>query len=175
MPTSPTGRRNKRLKTPRPFTLIEITAVIAVMAIAAGIAVAAFLGESPAQHVERAAAGFETFCARVRYDAMEKSADRMVCFDPESSCFYAADADGETPSTVKDAGLLRWHLPDGIEFDPASDAAGELFRFYASGAASGTKELIFSAGELRRRFRVSCLTGTLRSERINADGEAVSP
>ncbi len=92
------GQRNMFARKIRFFTLLELIVVISVMLLVLGLAVSSFRGESPARLLERSTLEFESFCAAVRYQAMEKGEDRIVVFDPEARVFrmrIPASADGE--------------------------------------------------------------------------------
>ena len=80
------GQRNTPSRI-RGFTLLELIVVISVMLLVLGLAVTSFRGESPARLLERSTLEFESFCAAVRYQAMEKGEDRIVVFVPETRVF----------------------------------------------------------------------------------------
>ncbi|MBS1369943.1 MAG: type II secretion system protein [Lentisphaeria bacterium] len=153
-----------------PFTLLELVVVIAIIAITTTLAVSAFRGESPAQKLNNSALGFESWCARVRYVAMENGADRVIAFKPDERLFTAMDPgldpDAVQPGDEKPA--LEWKLPDEFELDSetlnaeaAEDGAIEVFRFFSDGSANASREFILKYRKLQRRFRVSPLTGML--------------
>lgn len=154
----------------RAFTLLELVAVIAIIALATSLAVPAFRGESPAQNLRNAVLGFEEFCARVRYSAMENGADRVVVFDLPERRFSAKNPDLTEEDMIpgEEELQLLWELPDGVEFDSETehsepDETGnlELFRFFSDGSANASREFILRCRNLRCRFAVSPLTGLL--------------
>lgn len=70
------------------FTLLELVAAIAIIALAVGLAVSTLRSESPIQQLNNAALQFEEFCMRVRFQALENGADRIVAFHPEEKRFF---------------------------------------------------------------------------------------
>lgn len=150
----------------KPFTLLELMVVMAIIAITTTLAVSTFRGESPTRKVENASLSFHAFCARVRYAAMENGADRVVAFDPAARRFVAEDpdaADGEaSPAPVV------WDLPEDFELDSSLEDAEhgerdtvEIFRFFSDGSANAAREFILRYRNSQRRFLVSPLTGLL--------------
>lgn len=150
----------------KPFTLLELMVVMAIIAITTTLAVSTFRGESPARKVENASLSFHAFCARVRYAAMENGADRVVAFDSSARRFVAEDPDAaageDAPATV------AWDLPEDFELDSSlSDAeygergTVEIFRFFSDGSANAAREFILRYRKSQRRFLVSPLTGLL--------------
>ena len=75
----------------------------------------------------------------------------------------------ETEERVPKKPILRWKLPERLEFnseegsesDLAVGERMEIFRFYADGAGGGGNRLVFAVGELKQTFSVSKLTGQL--------------
>ena len=57
---------------------------MAIILLVTGIAMAAFRGESPYRKLQSTALDFETFCAGVRYQAMEHGEERIVSLDLEN-------------------------------------------------------------------------------------------
>ena len=123
----------------RPFTLIEVLVVIAIISIATGFAVSAFRGESPAQLLERTSLEFQAFCARVRYRAAEEGRSWGIYFDPEHRVFSArAILSAAELEALENSGeeatlpsTLSWRLPEKLEFgeegvpEEIEDEAGE--------------------------------------------------
>lgn len=150
----------------KPFTLLELMVVIAIIAITTTLAVSTFRGESPTRKVENASLSFHAFCARVRYTAMENGSDRVVAFDPEKRRFTTEDPnaaiDDESPAAAV------WELPEDFELDTELVAAEagergtvEIFRFFSDGSANASREFILRYRKFQRRFLVSPLTGLL--------------
>lgn len=150
----------------KPFTLLELMVVMAIIAITTTLAVSTFRGESPARKVENASLSFHAFCARVRYAAMENGADRVIAFDSAARRFVAEDPDAaiddDSPATVV------WDLPEDFELDSSMDDAEygergtvEIFRFFSDGSANAAREFILRYRKSQRRFLVSPLTGLL--------------
>ena len=75
----------------------------------------------------------------------------------------------EEPERVQLTPVLRWKLPEKLEFTTENQAEDdlavserlEIFRFYADGAGGGGNRLVFAAGELKQTFSISKLTGQL--------------
>ncbi len=152
----------------KPFTLLELVVVIAIIAITTTLAVSVFRGESPVRKLENSALGFEAFCARVRYSAMENGSDRVVAFDPSAKRFVAENPDGETDGEGRAA---MWELPADFELDSEIDAVDpgergtvEVFRFFSDGSASASRDFLLRYRKFQRRFAVSPLTGLLNSK-----------
>mgnify|MGYP000870757033 CR=1 FL=1 len=150
----------------KPFTLLELMVVMAIIAITTTLAVSTFRGESPTRKVENASLSFHAFCARVRYAAMENGSDRVVAFDPATRRFVAEDPnaaiDDDSPVTAV------WELPEDFELDTSLDEAEagergtvEIFRFFSDGSANASREFILRYRKSQRRFMVSPLTGLL--------------
>lgn len=124
-----------------PFTLLELIVVIAVLSLVLAVVAAAFRGESPGRLMASASIEFETFCARVRFQALEHGEDRIVAFDPEKKLFFAAvpidlERDDEVrieegdkedqeeaeklkkvPESTAENARVKWKLPDKFELD----------------------------------------------------------
>ena len=81
------------------FTLLELVAAIAIIALATGLAVSTLRTESPVQKLARAGLQFEEFCMRVRFQALENGADRIVAFHPEEKRFFMRIPAGFEPET----------------------------------------------------------------------------
>ena len=80
----------RQRRSPLHFTLLELVVAIAIIALTTALAVSAFRGESPARQMESAGLQFAAFCAKVRFQALENGADRMVVFYPETRTFKMA-------------------------------------------------------------------------------------
>lgn len=150
----------------KPFTLLELMVVMAIIAITTTLAVSTFRGESPARKVENASLSFHAFCARVRYAAMENGADRVVAFDSSARRFVAEDPDAAAGEDAPAA--IAWDLPEDFELDSSMDDAEygergtvEIFRFFSDGSANAAREFILRYRKSQRRFLVSPLTGLL--------------
>ena len=164
-----------------PFTLIELVVVMTIAAMATGLAVATFRGESPSRKLQSACLEFETFCAGVRYQAQEFGEDRIVYLNIEESSLIVkappVEKDGEADteeSTLEEEEKIisRWKFPEDFSLDlealenreekeDEEENGIELFRFFPDGGASGMMELTFAVKELRRQYRISPLTGQL--------------
>lgn len=156
----------------RPFTLLELMAVIAIIAITGTLAVSVFRGESPSRKLENAALGFEAYCARVRYAAMENGSDRVVAFNPSTRRFTAEDPEAEE----QDARAAVWELPSDFELDSEIGQAEtgelgtvEIFRFFADGSASASRDFVMRFRKFQRRFAISPLTGLLSAKEEAAE------
>lgn len=164
----------------KPFTLLELVVVIAIIAITTTLAVSAFRGESPVQKINNAALGFESWCARVRYQAMENGADRVIAFNPDERLFLAVDpeaaqAEAQWQVQEEERPPLQWKLPDEFELDSdtmnaeiGEDGTIEVFRFFSDGSANAAREFVLKFRNFERRFQVSPLTGLL----LQSEGEA---
>ncbi len=156
------------------FTLPEVVAVMCIMGLLAMIAVPLLRSPSPASVLEQAGLDFSTFCSRVRYQAMESGADRIVAFDPETHSFIMLEPGASEEEET--APELKWKMPEDFEFHDESQALDpeslytEVFRFFPDGGASGIRKLRFRYGKFTKEFQVSLLTGVLDSRDI-ADGE----
>ena len=164
MPISPIMSRNN------PFTLIEITVVMAIILLATGLTVAAFRGESPARKLQSTALEFETFCAGVRYQAMEHGEERIVSLDLQNRQLVMRKPEKEGEEEEDPAEIrTRWTFPENfslnMENDPGSELV-ELFRFFPDGGASGMRELVFRYKSLERKYKISPLTGRLFAEEM---------
>lgn len=171
MPISTTGTNKFRLF----FTLPEVIAVMAILLVLASMAVPMLRSPSASSRMEETALEFQSFCGRVRFQAVEKGEDRAVCFDPSENEFFLSDP--EDPDA--DRSSIRWKLPEGFEYSRETEADAEpeedsmeLFRYYPDGGASGTRILILRCGNVRREFRISLLTGLLTSRELREE-EAV--
>lgn len=161
MPILPTMSRNNS------FTLIEIIAVITVMALAAGIAVSTLRGPSPARQMESASLEFETFCAGVRYQAMEHGEERIVFLDVNNRQLLMKKPESDELQEEPDEIRTKWTFPEEFTLEIENDTGEELFelfRFFPDGGASGLRELDFRCRSLQRKYTVSPLTGRLISE-----------
>ncbi len=162
------------------FTLLELVAAIAIIALATGLAVSTLRTESPVQKLARAGLQFEEFCMRVRFQALENGADRIVAFHPEEKRFFMripagfepetdpAEETGETDSREKRV-VQEWILPEQFELgeglfeetDLDEEGTVELFRFFPDGGASGNRRFELHYRTLKRIFEISPLTGRL--------------
>ena len=161
----------------RRFTLLELMVVIAIIAITTTLAVSTFRGESPAQKLRNASLGFEAYCARVRYAAMENGSDRVVAFDPAARRFTAEEPELRAENTFSGDGRppLVWELPADFELDTemlnaetGENGTVEVFRFFSDGSANASREFILRFRKLQRRFAVSPLTGLLLAKEEEA-------
>lgn len=124
-----------------PFTLLELIVVIAVLSLVLAVVASSFRGESPGRLMASAAIEFETFCSRVRFQALENGEDRIVAFDPEKKLFFAAvptdlerddevmiaEGDKEDEEELKqrknvekssaETARIKWKLPDKFVLD----------------------------------------------------------
>lgn len=150
------------------FTIPEVVAVILIIGLMAAFAVPMLKEASPAQQLEQAVLGFENFCSRVRYQAAENGADRIVCFAPSIRTFFMRDPiDPEEDTDVRDAAKsqFKWVLPEKFEMDESmfSSAAEEdyveVFRFFPDGCASGHRDIMLRCGKNSRIITISPLTG----------------
>ncbi|MBR2364197.1 MAG: hypothetical protein IKA79_03250 [Lentisphaeria bacterium] len=167
------------------FTLIELVVVIAIVVLSLGFVVSTFRGESAARLLEQSALGFETFCARARFQAQEHGEDIIVCFSPVTKEFVtkrtlseeelAAEErrrenvkEGEEPPPPPPA-VLKWKLPEKTvvpeeefaEEDAGEDHTFEVFRFFPDGGASGIRKFKLQCKNLSRTYDISPLTGLL--------------
>lgn len=145
---------------------------MAILLVLAAMAVPMLRSPSASSRMEKTALEFQAFCGRVRFQAVEKGADRAVCFDPAANEFFLADPDD--PEAERSS--IRWKLPEGFEYSPDTEIHSEpegdgmeLFRYYPDGGASGTRVLIIRCGNVRREFRVSLLTGLLTSRELREE------
>ena len=157
--------------------------VLAISANPTSLAVSAFRGESPVQKMNNAALGFESWCAQVRYSAMENGTDRIVAFHPEERIFLAVDPEAAQselawPSQEEERPPLQWKLPDEFELDSdtlsaeaGEDGSIEVFRFFSDGGANAAREFVLKFRNFERRFQISPLTGLLRQ----SEGETDAP
>ncbi len=163
------------------FTLLELVVVIAIIAITTTLAVSAFRGESPVQKMNSAALGFESWCAQVRYNAMENGEDRVVAFNPDERIFLAVDPESAQSESLwqpqeEERPPLQWKLPDEFELDAETlsaeageDGTVEVFRFFSDGSANAAREFVLKFRNFERRFQVSPLTGLLRQSEGEVD------
>ena len=162
-----------------PFTLLELVVAIAIIALTTALAVSAFRGESPARQLESAGLQFESFCAKVRFQALENGADRMVVFYPETRTFkmaipeefQAKDEEAKEEEEKKlSLAAIEWKLPENFELgtdfadkerELSEEEYFELFRFFPDGGASGSLKFELRYRTLRKVFDISPLTGLL--------------
>ncbi len=166
-----------------PFTLLELVAAIAIIALATGLAVSTLRPESPMQKLDRAGLQFEEFCMRVRFQALENGADRIIAFQPEEKRFFMRipegfepeadplnnDPDAPNPEPEKEPVAQEWVLPEQFqlgeglfeEADLDEEGTVELFRFFPDGGASGNRRFELHYRTLKRIFEISPLTGRL--------------
>ena len=160
MPISQIMSRNN------PFTLIELTVVMAIILLVTGIAVAAFRGESPYRKLQSTALEFETFCAGVRYQAMEHGEERIVAMDPENRQLVMLKPKKNEEEEEEDI-RTRWIFPEEFLLELEQDSGSELvelFRFFPDGGASGMRELIFKYHTFQKKYIISPLTGRIFAE-----------
>ena len=167
------------------FTLIELVVVLAIIVISLGFAVASFRGDSAARQLERASTGFETFCARARFQAQEHGEDIIVCFSPVTKEFItkrslteeelAAEERKRQELTDDDEpmpdppSVIKWKLPENTEINEDSFAAEdapddnmyEVFRFFPDGGASGIRRFKLQCKALSLTYDISPLPGLL--------------
>ncbi|MDR0933172.1 MAG: prepilin-type N-terminal cleavage/methylation domain-containing protein [Victivallales bacterium] len=156
------------------FTLLELVAVMAIIAVATSLAVSSFRGESPARKVENTSLEFASWCAQVRYSAMESGTERIVSFSPDEQKFFAQDSaqnlaqNVDASEPIDEKPPKEWRLPEEFELDPETLIADmseggtiEIFRFFPDGSANASREFLLKFKNLQRRFRVSPLTGML--------------
>ena len=128
----------------KPFTLVEVVVVIAIMIVTGAVAVSTMRSDSTERLLRRTTNEFRSLCSRVRYKAMEMGEDRMVVYDPEKRLFsmarpirnqeeYLEYEDGFVPLDG-----AKWELPEEFELTTDSSDPVEVFRFYPDGGASGT-------------------------------------
>ena len=184
-----------------PFTLIELIVIIAVMGVLLGIAGTKLRTESPAMKMERTTVEFLSFCAKVRYQALEKGTDKLVVFHPESGTFLMKDPEKnigaiqpfeqvENITVAEDSdevptSSLSYQLPEEFDFDADSllqrnaadelaasdDNTVELFRFFPDGGASSSRTLILQYKSIARSFKISILSGSVTWE----ESEGIEP
>ena len=164
----------------RVFTLVELVAVLVIMALLSGLAVVTLRGESPAQQLQRVAMEFQAFCARARFQAMEMSSDRVVYYSPQERLFEVLEPEAEAASDVvrlneeiRDPSVLTWVMPEEFVCREAEDAeetpSGRLavFRFFPDGGASGQRKMIFLYKNLTKVVEIGMLTGVSRIRDAN--------
>lgn len=165
----------------RGFTLLELVAAIAIIALAVGLAVSTLRTESPVQRLNSAGLQFEEFCMRVRFQALENGADRIVAFNPGEKQFFMRipaefvpeeepeSSEGLLPAESAKTIVPEWKLPEQFdlgeslfeESDLDENGTVELFRFFPDGGASGRRRFELHFRTLRRIFEISPLTGRL--------------
>ncbi len=121
-PTSTTGSSEDPAGALRsPFTLIELAAVAAIMAMAVGMAAIAMRDGSGRARFDRTALEFRRFCSGARAQAMELGRDRAVSCLPEQRAFVSGDPRPAPPLPEDSALVLTEPLPeeDGGD-DPGS-------------------------------------------------------
>lgn len=150
------------------FTLIELTVVMAIILLAAGIAVAAFREESPYRKLESTALEFETFCAGVRYQAMEHGEERIVAMDADNRKLIMQIPDKKNDEFEEGPKVrTEWSFPEDFSLDLENSSESEpleLFRFFPDGGASGMRQLIFKYKNLEKKYTISPLTGRIFAE-----------
>lgn len=130
------------MKLRRSFTLVELIVVIAIIALAVGMASVTMRRDASAVKFEQAVREFQSFVARTRAQAMELGADRSIIYLPAEREFVSSETpaevvDEEVPTTPFDVPEefrivdeaeeveirptsgrmeLSWKLPDDYEF-----------------------------------------------------------
>ena len=157
MPISQTMSRNNH------FTLIEMIAVIAIISIATGLAVSSLREESPVRKLQRTGLEFETFCAGVRYQAMEHGDERIVLLEPEKHRLIMQSPEDLTAEEEPEI-RTSWSFPEDFSLALQEDSGTEqieLFRFFPDGGAAGLRNLTFQYHNMERAYQISPLTGRL--------------
>lgn len=168
-----------------PFTLIELVVVIAVIVLSLGLVAASFRGESAARQMENLAIGFESFCAKAKFQAQEHGEDILVCFSPDTRTFITKRtlsneelaAEERRRQEIKEGEeeekeppiQLKWRLPEKITVGEEDFADGdgdeehyfEVFRFFPDGGGSAIRKFKVQCKNLSRTYDISPLTGLL--------------
>lgn len=149
------------------FTLIEMIAVIAIISVASALTVSTFREESPVRKLQRTGLEFESFCAGVRYQAMEHAEERIILLDSSNSRLLMKtpemmdpEMEREEPEEIR----TFWNFPEEFQLESPDmnfDETVELFRFFPDGGAAGLREIVFQYRNLKRKYHVSPLTGRL--------------
>ena len=155
----------------KPFTLVEVVVMIAIMIVTGAVAVSTMRTDSTARLMKNTANEFRSLCSRVRYKAMEMGEDRMVVYDPEKRLFsmarpirnqeeYLEYEDGFVPLDG-----ARWELPEEFELTTDENRPVEVFRFYPDGGASGmwNLNLAVEGKDVMMEIGVAKLTGAVVS------------
>ena len=169
----------------RRFTLLEMIAVAAILALGTAVSVGVLRKRSGGAEFERRCVSFSDFCGKVRRQAMESGRPRSLYCNAAERCFEsgavpeaagseiaplvpppeldpaAAQAEERAPELRTE----RWVVPEEFSV-PVVTADGfgerlEVFRFYPDGGVFQTAELVFEYGSMRRSFRIQPLTGKL--------------
>ena len=102
----------------RPFTLLELVVVIAVIALSTGLAVTTFRGESPARAMDNFSLNLDSYFSRVRFRATEDGATWEVYLDTQEHTFTAcrkmsaAEYEAYTEDNDAPPPVLKWSYPE---------------------------------------------------------------
>ena len=107
----------------RPFTLLELVVVIAVIALSTGLAVTTFRGETPARAMDNFSLNLDSYFARVRFRATEDGATWEVYLDAQEHTFTAcrkmsaAEYEEYTEDNDAPPPVLKWTYPEKFLID----------------------------------------------------------
>ena len=153
----------------KPFTLVEVVVVIAIMIVTGAVAVSTMRTDSTARLIKSTANEFRSLCSRVRFKAMEMCQDRMVVYVPEERMFYMArPVANQEEAMENEYGFVilkttKWELPKEFELTTEENDPIEVFRFYPDGGASGRWKLNLAIESKNRAMviEVAKLTGSV--------------
>lgn len=163
----------------KPFTLVEVVVVIAIMIVTGAVAVSTMRTDSTARLMKSTANEFRSLCSRVRFKAMEMCQDRMVVYVPEEHMFYMARPPANQEEALdSEYGFVivkttKWELPKEFELTTEENDPIEIFRFYPDGGASGRWKLnlAIEGKDRSMEIEVAKLTGAVIAHERGANEE----
>ena len=147
-------RRRKRTIKDRGFTLIEMLAVLALMALAAG---AAMITQRPPSDTLELDAAARKLCASIRYArscALAGSTETLVSIDTRAGTYTVMDA---PPVALPQRTVVVVTFASSERLSASQGS----FRFFPSGEATGG-EIRLTRGAAASRIAVNWLTGEAR-------------
>lgn len=133
------------------FTLIEVTVVLFLLAIAAAIALPALSRGTDALRVRTEVAGFCNFLRHAREQAVTRRELQQVDVDPQGHMLVLRKSGSETPAASR-------RLWPALHVEPETPAALTV-RFFPTGPASAAAYRIWGPGQRVWLVTVDPLTG----------------
>ena len=153
------GRASGRSSRQQGFTLLELLAVLVVLATAAGLIAARFAGRHDGDALQSAAHELASRLRAARAAAIRQTADRAVVIDMANRVVTAGK------------GIPQLKIADAISISSATSAteqptpASAGIRFFPNGASTGGR-IRLETERLAYEVRVNWLTGRVAVERV---------
>jgi general secretion pathway protein H len=141
------------------FTLVELLAVLVLLAIAAGVAAAHLASRQGGEALQAAAHELASRCRAARAAAIRQARERTVSIDMAGRLVTAGG--GIAPLRIADT------IAVSSETSASEQQAGGIagIRFFPNGASTGGK-VRFQTGRQAYEVRVNWLTGRVVVERV---------